>query len=153
MTGQDKGKFRQPLVLYYATTGTIRAAALPPDVSENSDSFLFEGVHFARTGDGLVFWDYLTLPGGEITGVVLNDFEVQTSLERSRLLTASSNVTRNDYGYYVRLVSSDVEPEVDGSQAFGCSLFEHNAECLLLLTDWHQRGYVFSLDYGLITPP
>jgi len=112
----------------------------------------FRGIRFVRTGGGLIFWDYLTLPSSDIVGVVLVDFDVDTFLEQSRLLTASSNVVRDEYGYYVRLAATDDELDVDCSQAFGCSLFEHDNECMLLLPDWHRRGYVFSLDVGLIGP-
>jgi len=143
----------QPLVLYYDRDScTTRAAALPTTVCEDVDSFNFLGSRFVRAGDGLVFWDYLVLPVGDIVGVVLIDFEIDPSLKRSQLLTASSNITVDGYGYYVRLAGDEADCDADGSQAFGSTLFESDAECVLILPDWHRRGYSFQLDSGLIGP-
>jgi hypothetical protein len=141
----------QPLMLYHDFDScTARAATLPATVHEDADSFSFHGSRFVRTGCGIVFWDYLVLPNNDIVGVVFNDFDIDTSLDRSRLLTASSNITRDDYGYQVLL--AEAEADIDASQAFGSSLFECNGECVLMLPDWHRRGYAFQLDSELIGP-
>ena len=143
----------QPLVLYHdAEMCILRAAQLPASIRDNADTFSFRGSRFVRTGCGIAFWDYLIRRDGDIVGVVLNDFDVAPSLESSRLLTASSNVTRDDYGYYVKLVTTDADPDIDSSQAFGSSLFECDGECVLVLPDWHRRGYAFHLDAERITP-
>lgn len=146
-------QLEQPLVLFHDSEScTARAAALPPDVSEDSEELLFNGVRFARDGGGIAFWDYLVLGNGDIVGVVLINFEVDEVLATSPLLTASYNIVYHEYGYgyHVQLAATNAEPEIDGAQAFGCSLYRKNNDCLLLLPDWHQRGYGFSLVEGLI---
>ena len=143
----------QPLVLYHDLDCRIaRAAALPPTVDEDAESFNFRGSRFVRTGGGLVFWDYLVLSNDDIVGVVLVDFDVDPSLERSHLLTDSSNITRDDYGYHVRLAPVEGATDMDGAQAFGSSLFEGDGECVLMLPDWHRRGYAFDMQTELIGP-
>lgn len=143
-----------PLVLYHdEKSGTARAAALPPNFSEESEALLFQGTRYTCTGNGIDFWDYLVSPTGGIVGVVLNDGEdFDVSLAHSNLLTASSNITIDDYGYFIYLTSSIDEPEIDTCQAFGSLLFQHDEDYVLFLPDFHRRGYAFTLDSGLITP-
>ncbi len=111
---------------------------------------MFRGSIFTRTGDGLVFWDYLVDSENQIVGVELVNFDVNRRLAQSDLLTAAQNVIRNEYGFRVVLGSAKSEPENDGAQAFGSSLFCNRQDCLLLLPDWHGRDYGFSLTEGLV---
>lgn len=143
----------QPLLLYHdPNSGAVRATTYPPTVHIDADAFTFRGARFDRTREALPFWDYLVRENGDIVGVVLNDFDIDPTLASSSLLTASSNLRRDDYGYSIYLRTPNEDDEVDSSQAFGGYLFEHNHECVLFLSDWHRRGYAFSLDTGLIAP-
>lgn len=144
-------ELNQAILLYFdAATNSVRAAAVPHGIDIDATSLHFRGVRIVNTGNGVIFWDYLVRPNNDIVGVVLNDFELDEPLARSQLLTNANNVTRNTLGYEVLLADAP-DAENDSSQAFGAALFQNDENCFLFLTDFHQRGYAFPVDSGLIS--
>jgi hypothetical protein len=148
----------EPLLLYHdPATGTARAARLSADLQHCEregllEEFLFDGRHFVRTGSGVDFWDYLESRSGAILGVVFQHSDIEEPLLRSRLLTRSSNITRNSYGFEIALASTAGEAEIDSARAFGSSLFMNDDDCLVLLSWVDERPYAFPLDDDLTAP-
>ena len=135
---------------------TARAVTISGDLKCGdgyAGELLFQGRRNTRFGYGLLFWDYVVVFNGDVVGVVLVGFAVEESLARSRLLTESTNVSRDRYGFHINLADTVETGEDDGAQEFGgSSLYMRDNDCLLLLRSLSLRTYAFGFDDGFTSP-
>ena len=146
-----------PIVLYHDRNDNLAKAAVVADFQPQFHGFSaglrIHDQQFRLIDDGLVFWDYLVIGGlsGDIVGVCLIDFQLNPVLVRSPLVATSTNVKHpHDYGYDILLTTIDSEFDYDVAQAFGHALYTDGTDCLVMLDNWHDRGYCFPLHRDVV---